>query len=49
VGELLAEELRRMDPDFVYADALSKATGTAVDRRPRNRVLVWRDPATAAQ
>jgi glucose-6-phosphate dehydrogenase assembly protein OpcA len=48
VGELLAEELRRMDPDFVYADALSKATGTPVDRRPRNRVLVWRDPATAA-
>jgi glucose-6-phosphate dehydrogenase assembly protein OpcA len=47
LGELLAEELRRMDPDFVYADALSSCTGVTVDRTPRNRVLVWRDPATA--
>lgn len=47
IGELLAEELRRMDPDIVYADALSLATGVNVDRNPRNRVLVWRDPATA--
>jgi glucose-6-phosphate dehydrogenase assembly protein OpcA len=45
-GELLAEELRRMDPDLVYADALSLATSTDVDRNPRSRVLVWRDPAT---
>jgi glucose-6-phosphate dehydrogenase assembly protein OpcA len=48
IGELLAEELRRMDPDVVYADALSHATGTDVNRTPRSRVLVWRDPATAS-
>jgi glucose-6-phosphate dehydrogenase assembly protein OpcA len=47
LGDLLAEELRRMDPDAVYADALSMSTGVAVDRTPRSRVLVWRDPALA--
>jgi glucose-6-phosphate dehydrogenase assembly protein OpcA len=47
LGDLLAEELRRMDPDAVYADALSKSTGVDVDRTPRTRVLVWRDPALA--
>jgi glucose-6-phosphate dehydrogenase assembly protein OpcA len=47
LGDLLAEELRRMDPDAVYADALSTCTGVAVDREPRTRVLVWRDPALA--
>jgi glucose-6-phosphate dehydrogenase assembly protein OpcA len=48
LGELLAEELRRMDPDLVYADALSLATGVAVNHTPSSRVLVWRDPAVAA-
>jgi glucose-6-phosphate dehydrogenase assembly protein OpcA len=48
IGELLAEELRRMDPDPVYADALSRATGVAIDIAPRGRVLVWRDPAGTA-
>jgi glucose-6-phosphate dehydrogenase assembly protein OpcA len=47
LGDLLAEELRRMDPDFVYAEALAKATGVAVDEEPGSRVLVWRDPALA--
>jgi glucose-6-phosphate dehydrogenase assembly protein OpcA len=47
LGDLLAEELRRMDPDAVYADSLSAGTGVNVDREPRARVLVWRDPATA--
>jgi glucose-6-phosphate dehydrogenase assembly protein OpcA len=47
LGDLLAEELRRMDPDPVYSDALSVATGTAVDEVPRSRILVWRDPALA--
>jgi glucose-6-phosphate dehydrogenase assembly protein OpcA len=47
LGDLLAEELRRMDPDAVYADSLSASTGIDVDREPRTRVLVWRDPATA--
>jgi glucose-6-phosphate dehydrogenase assembly protein OpcA len=48
IGDLLAEELRRMDPDPVYADALSRATGVSVDLTPRGRVLVWRDPAATA-
>lgn len=47
LGDLLAEELRRMDPDPVYSDALATSTGVAVDRTPRSRVLVWRDPAQA--
>jgi glucose-6-phosphate dehydrogenase assembly protein OpcA len=47
LGDLLAEELRRMDPDPVYADALATATGVHVDEEPRSRVLVWRDPALA--
>jgi glucose-6-phosphate dehydrogenase assembly protein OpcA len=48
LGDLLAEELRRMDPDFVYAEALAKATGTRVSTEPRIRTLVWRDPARIA-
>jgi glucose-6-phosphate dehydrogenase assembly protein OpcA len=47
LGDLLAEELRRMDPDAIYADALSVSTGVSVNRTPRTRVLVWRDPALA--
>ncbi|MGN6473933.1 MAG: glucose-6-phosphate dehydrogenase assembly protein OpcA, partial [Mycobacteriales bacterium] len=47
LGDLLAEELRRMDPDPVYSDALATSTGVSVDRSPRSRVLVWRDPAQA--
>jgi glucose-6-phosphate dehydrogenase assembly protein OpcA len=49
LGDLLAEELRRMDTDPVYADALSQCTGVAISEQTRSRVLVWRDPATAAQ
>jgi glucose-6-phosphate dehydrogenase assembly protein OpcA len=48
LGDLLAEELRRMDPDLVYAEALAKATGVTVSEKPGQRVLVWRDPALAA-
>ena len=45
-GTRLAEELRRMDPDYVYADSLAAATGvTGLDRRPSTRTHVWRDPA----
>ncbi|MBV9098460.1 MAG: glucose-6-phosphate dehydrogenase assembly protein OpcA [Frankiaceae bacterium] len=46
LGDLLAEELRRMDPDAVYAEALAAATGVSgiADRSPV-RTHVWRDPA----
>jgi glucose-6-phosphate dehydrogenase assembly protein OpcA len=48
-GELLAEELRRLDADQVYADALSAATGvTGLHDRPPYRTHEWRDPTAAA-
>jgi glucose-6-phosphate dehydrogenase assembly protein OpcA len=47
LGDLLAEELRRMDTDPVYAEALSAATGVEIDVQAGSRVLVWRDPALA--
>jgi glucose-6-phosphate dehydrogenase assembly protein OpcA len=47
-GELLAEEMRRLEVDVVYADALSAATGVSglLARSPA-RTHVWRDPALA--
>ena len=46
LGDLLAEELRRMDPDYVYADALAATAGVnSLDARPATRTHVWRDPA----
>ncbi len=48
LGEQLAEELRRLDPDQTYAAALAAATGVAnpaiLAARPRARVHVWPDP-----
>jgi glucose-6-phosphate dehydrogenase-like protein OpcA len=45
LGELLAEELRRLDADQPYADALSAVTGEKdLDSRPPMRTLVWHDP-----
>jgi glucose-6-phosphate dehydrogenase assembly protein OpcA len=49
LGDLLAEELRRMEPDAVYAEALARATGVTIDERSHSRVLVWRDPAAASK
>jgi glucose-6-phosphate dehydrogenase assembly protein OpcA len=46
LGEELAEELRRLDPDQTYAAALSAATGiTGLTGRPATRVHRWVDPA----
>jgi glucose-6-phosphate dehydrogenase assembly protein OpcA len=48
LGDELAEELRRLDPDQPYAAALSAATGaTGLDGRSPVRVHVWHDPALA--
>ncbi len=45
LGELLGEELRRLDADQPYADALSVVTGEkALDGRPPMRTLIWKDP-----
>ncbi len=45
LGELLGDELRRLDADQPYADALSAVTGEKnLDDRPPMRTLVWWDP-----
>jgi glucose-6-phosphate dehydrogenase assembly protein OpcA len=49
LGDLLAEELRRLDADQPYADSLSAVTGEkGLDARPPMRTLIWRDPARRA-
>ena len=46
VGDLLAEELRRLDADEPYAEALEAATGVSgLGDRPATREHVWFDPA----
>ena len=50
LGDELAEELRRLDPDQIYAEALGAATGvTGLTNRSPQRVHVWKDPAAAKQ
>ncbi|MHB1712622.1 MAG: OpcA/G6PD domain-containing protein, partial [Acidimicrobiales bacterium] len=45
LGDLLTEELRRLDADPVYAEALAAATGSGdLGSRPGSRTHVWRDP-----
>jgi glucose-6-phosphate dehydrogenase assembly protein OpcA len=45
LGELLSEELRRLDADQPYADALAVITGEkGLDNRPAMRTLIWKDP-----
>lgn len=47
-GDLLAEELRRLDPDESYADALGAVTGlTGLNERLAVRTHIWHDPALA--
>jgi len=48
IGDQLAEELRRLDPDQPYARALSAATGiTELENRPAGRQHEWMEPALA--
>ncbi len=48
LGDLLAEELRRLDEDVVFAEALSTVSGvTGLSERPNHRVHIWNDPALA--
>lgn len=48
LGDELAEELRRLDADQVYAEALGAAADlSGLEQRPATRVHVWKDPATA--
>jgi glucose-6-phosphate dehydrogenase assembly protein OpcA len=48
LGDELAEELRRLDADQIYADALGALAGLSglQDRSP-NRVHIWKDPAVS--
>jgi glucose-6-phosphate dehydrogenase assembly protein OpcA len=49
LGDLLAEELRRLDADHLYAEALGAATGhTGLRDRSPHRIHIWHDPALAA-
>jgi glucose-6-phosphate dehydrogenase assembly protein OpcA len=48
LGELLAEELRRLDDDEIYAQSLGAVTDlTGLAERPSQRVHIWKDPALA--
>ena len=47
LGDELAEELRRLDADQPYAEALGAAAGRRPRQRPPTRVHVWQDPAAA--
>lgn len=49
LGDLLAEELRRLDDDVVYAAALGRLAGLGTLNGPsRIREHIWSDPAQAA-
>ncbi len=46
LSELLNEELRRLDADETYGEALEATTGTSgLAQRPSRRVHEWHDPA----
>lgn len=48
LGDLLAEELQRLDADEIYAEALGAATGTHdLSSRPNLRTHIWVDPVPA--
>jgi glucose-6-phosphate dehydrogenase assembly protein OpcA len=48
LGDELAEELRRLDADQIYADALGAMAGVrGLDERPAHRVHIWKDPVAA--
>jgi len=50
LGDLIAEELRRLDADQPYAEALQAATRTRdLNERPAMRTHIWRDPEMPAR
>jgi hypothetical protein len=50
VGDELAEELRRLDADQIYSEALGAMAGVkGLDQKAPMRVHVWKDPALAAR
>jgi glucose-6-phosphate dehydrogenase assembly protein OpcA len=50
VGDELAEELRRLDADQIYSEALgAMANVSDLEKKAPMRVHVWKDPALAAR
>jgi glucose-6-phosphate dehydrogenase assembly protein OpcA len=50
LGDLLAEELRRLDADDTYAESLETVTGLhALSDRPAKRTHVWQDPMETSE
>jgi glucose-6-phosphate dehydrogenase assembly protein OpcA len=50
LGDLLAEELRRLDADEIFAESLQVSTGTqCLSERPSTRTHIWQDPAVVGQ
>jgi glucose-6-phosphate dehydrogenase assembly protein OpcA len=50
LGEELAEELRRLDADQIYADSLGALAGVGgLENRPAMRVHVWKDPTLSEE
>jgi glucose-6-phosphate dehydrogenase assembly protein OpcA len=48
LGDLLAEDVRRLDADEVYGEALSAWTGVKnLSSRPPKREHIWHDPMTS--
>jgi glucose-6-phosphate dehydrogenase assembly protein OpcA len=49
-GDMLAEELRRLDADQPYGEALAAVSGLkGLNDRPSTRTHIWHDPALATQ
>lgn len=49
LGDLLAEELHRLNVDEVYAEALAAWSGLDLAGRASDRELIWVDPALAGE
>jgi len=50
LGDLLTEELRRLDADEPYAEALERTTGLAgLSARPSTRTHIWQDPLESVE
>jgi glucose-6-phosphate dehydrogenase assembly protein OpcA len=50
LGDLLAEELRRLDADETYAESLETVTSlSGLSSRPSKRSHVWQDPMEASE
>jgi hypothetical protein len=48
-GDLLAEELRRLEADQPYSEALARWSGiSGLEGRSPTRTHIWRDPAQEA-